>query len=125
MPHAALVQQVDANGNSPTFPTGGGGQTISPVQGTLTDKSGTITSGSTSQVASAVNANRKYLLLENPTTASEPLYFNFTTAASTSASGSYSLAPGGSFVMETTFITTEAVNVTATTTGHAFVCKEA
>jgi hypothetical protein len=87
-----------------------------------------LTTANASQPVAAANPARKALYIENPTTAAEPLYVNFTGAASDSTSGtnsSISLAPGGSYVDPPGFVTTEAVNVTSATAGHQFVCKEA
>lgn len=93
--------------------------------GTLTDRHGTITTGGTSQQIAAVNSNRKYLLIFNPPTATETLFINFTTAAAQDAT-SIPITPGGSFLMQApSFVSTEAVNAVAATTGHAFGCKEA
>jgi len=96
--------------------------TSNTPRGTYTDRSGTVTTGGSSQQIMAVNANRKSIIIENPIAATETLFFNFTSAASTT-SASIGLAPGGIY-SPTNFISTEAINVTATTTGHAFVAKE-
>ena len=95
------------------------------ISGTLTDRSGTVTTGGTSQQIAAANSSRKFLLIENPSNATEVLYVNFTTAASTTAKNSIELNAGGSIQLNAgTYITTEAVNVTAVTTSHAFIAKE-
>lgn len=96
--------------------------TSNTPRGTYTSRSGTVTTGGTSQQIMAVNANRKSIIIENPIAATETLFFNFTSAASTTTD-SIGLAPGGIY-SPTNFISTEAINVTATTTGHAFVAKE-
>jgi len=93
----------------------------SPVQGTLTDGSGTITTANTSQQVFAANPNRRYLLLQNISSAD--LWFNFTTAATT-AQPSLQLPSGASFVMEGSFVSTEAVNIIGGTAGQAFVAKQ-
>ena len=92
--------------------------------GTLTDGSGTVTTGGTSQQVFAADPNRHYLFCGNPRGAIEDLYINFTSAASTTDGKSIDLGPGGTFWFEDNFISTEAVNVTAAGTGHAFICKE-
>ncbi len=101
-------------------------EAVGPTRrGTLTDRSGTVATGGVSQTLAVANANRNYLLIENPTNATEPLYINFTNAAAVGGSSSISLAPGGSFTMiAPAFVSTELVTVTATTTGHAFTSKE-
>lgn len=97
---------------------------ITPVEGTLTDGSGTTSATpSTSTQIFASNANRKYLLIEN-VSATATIYINFTSAA-TAGAGSYSLLPGGSIVMETTFISTEAVNVLSTVASVPYTAKQA
>jgi len=93
----------------------------SPVQGTLTDGSGTITTANTSQQVFAANPNRRYLLLQNISSAT--LWFNFTTAATT-AQPSLQLTSGASFVMESSFVSTEVVNIIGGTAGQAFVAKQ-
>lgn len=92
-------------------------------RGTLTDRSGTITSGGTAQSLAGSNASRKYLLIVNPITATEPLYVNFTTTA-VAGSPSIGLNPGDSFVMENGFVSTEAISVIAATTSHTYTAKE-
>jgi hypothetical protein len=96
----------------------GGGIT----RGALTDGSGTIATGGASQQVFAAAPTRSYLMCQNPTTATEPLFVNIGAAASTAA-GSIELGPGGSFDFSHNFIPTGAVNVTAATLGHRFVCK--
>jgi len=90
-------------------------------QGTLIDRSGTITTANTSQQLAPANPNRRYLLIQN--NSSSPLWFNFTAAATTSQP-SIQLAAGQGFVMENGFISTEAVNIIGGTAGQAFTAKE-
>jgi hypothetical protein len=93
--------------------------------GVLTDRSGTVTTGGTSQQLAPANSNRKYLFIENPTTATEALYINFTSAASTAGNSSISISPGGSLTMTAaTYVSQEAVTVTAATSAHGFTAKE-
>lgn len=111
---------VDVNGN---LCSSGTTTTTAPI-GTLTDRSGTITAGTTAQTLAPVNASRKYLFVENPCAATESLWINFTTAAVRSQP-SIELAACGSFLMQSpNFISTELISVNATTTGHAFIAKE-
>lgn len=100
-----------------------------PTQGTLTDRSGTITTGGTAKQLMAANANRKYLLIQNPSTAAgqeiataESLWINFTTNATT-ARPSIEVVSGGSIVMDK-FVSTELISVNAATAGHAWIAKE-
>ena len=102
----------------------------SPVQGTLTDRSGSITTGGTAQTLAPANTNRRYLLIQNPLSATtqgiataESLFINFTTTA-VAGPPSIELAPGDIFVMEGFSVSTELVSVIAATTGHKWAAKE-
>lgn len=112
-PVQEYVCLVDSSGNAIVPPV---------TQGTLTDKSGTITLGGTAQTLAAANSSRKYLLVVNDDPA-ELLWINFTTAA-VASQPSIPIGPRGSFVMEGDFISTELVSVIAATTSHAFTAKE-
>jgi len=91
--------------------------------GPLTDLSGTVTNGTTSQQVAPLTLYRKYILIQNPVGATETLFFNFGAAASV-AGGSIGLAAGQIYERAgPTFVPTDAINVTATTTGHAFTIK--
>jgi hypothetical protein len=92
--------------------------------GIWTDRSGTITLGGTSQVLAASNIERIRLYVLNPASANESIFVNFTDNASTSALGSLELTPGSYYDTDGGPVTFEAINVTAPTTGHAFVAKE-
>lgn len=91
--------------------------------GQLTDGSGS-TSGtpSTSTQIFAANQNRKYLLIQNLST-TLTIYLNFTSAA-TASTGSYALGPLGSLVQEASFVSTEIVNVLATSASVNFTAKQ-
>jgi hypothetical protein len=88
--------------------------------GTLTNLSGSITTGGTSQTLSTAKS-RKYFFVQNLSSAN--LYINFTSAAS-AAAGSILLLPNASFVMEGTAISSELITVFGATTGQAFTAKE-
>lgn len=91
--------------------------------GILTDGSGTIATGGTAQAVFAAKPNRRYLLIQNNSTG--PLWINFTTEA-VAGQPSIQLSSGGTaFVMETGFVSTEAVSIIGATTGQAFTAKEA
>jgi hypothetical protein len=96
--------------------------TMLPSAGTLNDKSGTITTGDTAQTLAVVNADRRYLFIQNVDT-SEDLWINFTTAA-VKDEPSIKIEAGGSFTMEGSFVSTELVSVIAATTGHKWTAKE-
>lgn len=94
--------------------------------GTFTDRSGTVATGGTSQVLAAYNPSRKVLVIQNPSAQTESLFINFSSSASTSDGKSIELAPGEHFIMDAFgFLTWEAVNVTAATSSHPFMAKEA
>lgn len=99
-------------------------QATTGVRGSVIDGSGTLTTGGTSQQVFPANAGRYYVMCQNPITATETLFVNFGSAASTSG-GSYELAAGGSITFDSNFIPAGTVNVNAATTGHRFVCKTA
>lgn len=88
--------------------------------GTLTDRSGTITLGGTSQQAAAANASRRYLLIQNVSTGD--LWVNFGTAA---VVGQPSILIKANGAYEPVFIPTGTVNIIGATTAQAFAMKEA
>jgi hypothetical protein len=91
--------------------------------GTLIDRSGT-TSGtpSTSTTVAAANPSRKYFIIQN--LGASNIYVNFTSAANTTSSILLA-ASGGSFVMESSFVSTEAITVLSAGTSVAYMAKEA
>ena len=95
---------------------------VSGASGALTDVSGTITTGGTSQVLQAAQTTRKYIMIQN--ISSGNLYLNFTSAATT-GEGSYELLPNGVFTMEGNFVSNEAINIIGATSGQAFTAKVA
>lgn len=96
--------------------------TTAPTSGALTDKSGTITTGGTAQTAAAANTARKYLLIQNPSTAPGSLWFSTVTTA-VAASPSVELVPGASYESGL-FCPTGAVSIIGATTGQAFTARE-
>lgn len=80
--------------------------------------SGTITAGGVSQVGLGSNQFRRYLLIQNPSTAGESLFI--ATGSTAASATTVELLPGQSLVFETAFLVTAAVNVFAATTGHRF-----
>ncbi len=89
--------------------------------GTLTNRSGSITTGGTAQQLMAANSSRKYLFVQN--ISSGDLWINFTTTA-VQDQPSLKLASGASFFMEGTFVSTELISIIGATTGQKFVAKE-
>lgn len=99
------------------------GQLVSvPASGALTDRSGTITLGGTSQQLMAANAARRYLFVQN--VSAGDLWVNFGVAAA-QAQPSVKIATNGTFIMDGSFVSTEAVNIVGATTAQAFTAKEA
>lgn len=84
----------------------------------LSELSGTITTGGTSQLVQAAT-QRQYLLVHNPTTATEPLLVRFGGAAA--ATNAVSLAPGGTLTFETGVVPGQSLNLNAATAGHVFI----
>lgn len=106
---------VDADGLQLVRATG--------ASGAVTDGSGTIASGGDSQSLFAINANRRYLFIQNLDDA-EDLWINFTDDADIDTEGSIRLGPWAAFESGN-FVSTEAVKINAATTSHKFTAKEA
>lgn len=108
---------------------GGGTLTAVATKGSVGDGSGSVTTGGTSQVVFGTSSTRSFLRCQNPSVAlsgvaAESLFINYTTAASTTAVNSEELVNGASVTFDGTAIPTSAINITAATTGHKFVCKQ-
>lgn len=93
-----------------------------PAQGTLTDRSGTITVNNTSQQLAAANAARKYLYVRNTTSPASRMWINFTNDA-TQAQPSVPLESGEWYESGPGFVTTEKVTIIGAI-GALFVGKE-
>lgn len=84
-----------------------------------------ITTGGTSQLVFNYNPSRRVIMIENPTTATEPLYCNLNAPASLTLGNSFSLAAGQSFYQsQPNFVTKATINCNATTSAHVFMAKE-
>jgi len=94
-----------------------------PLRVSITDKSGTLTTGGTAQTAAAARNQRAFLLIQNPENETENLFFSVDTTA-VADSPSISLAPGDGVIFDQV-VPTGAVSVIAATTGHQFTVKEA
>jgi len=94
---------------------------VTPGRGAVTNRSGTITAGGTAQTLAAVNASRKYLIIQN--VSAGDLWINFTTTAIV-GQPSVKIGPDASFVMEASFVSTELISIIGATTGQAFAAKE-
>jgi hypothetical protein len=112
---------VDTDGKISGLPVAISGSIA--VKGALTDRSGTITTGGAAQQLAAANSNRNYFLIQNPSAATESLWFRFGTGAVV-GEPSIELTPGNGFVMDGNYVETELISVIAATTGHTFTAKE-
>ena len=96
---------------------------IRPANGALTDNSGTTSAtANTSTQIMGVNYARKYLLIQN--TSGNTMWINFTSAATTTQP-SIELLAGGSLVQESSFVSTEAVNVICSVASQTYTAKQA
>ena len=114
-PQVSLPERIHENGDG-TY------SRLSSVRGGITDRSGTIATGGTSQQVVATNTGRAYLLLQNPSAASGSLWFNFG-AAATQASPSVEMLPGATYTWEGSFVPNSQVTITGAQ-GLAYTCKE-
>lgn len=92
--------------------------------GELTDRSGSITAGGTSQEVAATNENRSYLLIQN--VSSGDIWVDFDTPA-VADQPSIKLIPNASIEFSasgTGFVPSGTINVLATLVGQKFVVKE-
>lgn len=94
----------------------------------ITDGSGLVATGATSQQVFAADSARAYLFVQNPNAtlsgvASESCFVNIGAAASSTAANSYEIANGGSLTFDGNAIPWQAVNITCPTTNHKFVAK--
>jgi hypothetical protein len=119
--HATGTTILNPDGTTASFSSGAAAPTV--TRGALTDGSGTVTTGGTSQQVFASLTTRSYLMCQNPTSATETLFVNIGVAAST-AGGSIELAPGSSITFSNNFIPTGTVNLTAATAAHRYLCKQ-
>lgn len=121
---ATLGAKTSALSTSVVLATDQAAVPIKSGNGTLTDNSGsTSATVSTSTTLMAINAARKYLLIQNLSTTAT-IYINFTSAASATAA-SIALLPLGAFVQESGFVTTELVTVLSATASVPYAAKQA
>ncbi len=107
------------------------GQTSSGIAATFVNRSSTIAAGGTSQQLAAANTNRRRIIIYNPPDAAgqgiavaESIYINFTTAAGINDGTSIELTPGSWWDSGIGPISTEQINVNATTISHKYIAKE-
>lgn len=100
---------------------GGGSVTVQGSNGGLTDISGSITVGGTSQQLAAANSSRRYLFIQNVSV--NLLWIDFGVAA-VEDSPSIKLNPNASFTMDGTFISKDQINIIGPITGRKWTAKE-
>ena len=99
---------------------------VTSVGGQNGNASGSITTGGTSQLGSNFDLTTAFLILQNPSSETLPLYYSFVGLASTSGTCP-ELAPGQALILDGTYFPSgasgvQSVHVNATTTGHKYVC---
>lgn len=114
-----LGQKTMANSVPVVFASDQSAVTILPSRGSITHTAFTATG--VSQVALAANANRKYLIIHNPSTVI--MWFAFGIPATT-AFPSIKITSGATFTMESSFICTQSVNVIRNTSNVDFSIME-
>lgn len=116
---AIITAPVGTCATCVSIPTSAGAS--SPLAST--NISGTVTTGGTFQQVLAQNSSRKGCLIENPTTATEALYIYASASGTASTTNAFSISPGSAFSCSSAGGTVigDAVQVSATTTGHVFV----
>ena len=91
-------------------------------QAAITEKGIDLASGGTAEVIAAANGDRRYLLIQNRDSA-EVMYVGVGVTAVADES-SILLEAAQSFVMEGSFVSTDAISVLAATTNHQILCLE-
>lgn len=116
------VSILNSDGTVCNFGPGGNCSGAAVASLTTTNGSGAIATGGTFQSILAASSTRKGCLIQNPTTASEPLYVYFGANASATTANAITLAPGGAVNCAVGLgVATDNVSATATTTSHAYV----
>lgn len=115
------VVVVDSSDNVIDSFGGGGSSTALPTRGSPINRSGSITTGGTSQQLAAVKADRVHFEFQN--ISDEDQYINFD-AAAVADSNSFKIVPGGSYNNPPQFCPNGTITVIGATTGKKFVAKE-
>jgi len=112
------VQLEDNSGNpiTPTNPI----PTSKVTRGNLTDRNGSITQANVSQQIAPANPNRNYFVFQNVSDTDMSLDFGIPAIIGTS----FLVIAKASFVMEDSFISTQAINVICASQGKAYASKE-
>jgi hypothetical protein len=98
------------------------------IRASVTDLSGTVTSGGVSQVAIAASRNYLMIFIQNLSDQTESLFVNAPGQAKVNNVGngyaSWELLPGSSLEFRIPGpMPVDAISVTAATAGHPFICK--
>lgn len=91
------------------------------IRGALTDRNGSITQANLSQQVAPANLTRNYFIFQNVSDTDMSLDFGIPAIIGTS----FLVIAKASFVMEDSFISTQAINVICASQGKAFAAKEA
>lgn len=97
------------------------GMPVSVAKGTLTDRSGTITTGGTAQQLAAANASRAGFSVQNLSSAD--LWIN-TLGTAAASQPSIKLASGVYFETPAGYGAVGAISIFGATTGQAFAARE-
>ena len=107
-----------------SLPAISGTVTANPSNGSLTTRFGSVTTANTAFATSAVtNANRKYLLIQNVTTASNVITVGIGFTPTTTQG--IQLSSGAGLTFEGSYIPTGAVNLLSSVTASCFTILEA
>jgi hypothetical protein len=96
--------------------------TVAPTTATLTDCSGSITTGGTAQTLMASNTSRTYFLIQNTSLYDE--WISFTGTAGLASAGSYRLQRYGVWVSDPGTVSTGAISIWGSTTGQTFSASQ-
>ena len=107
------------------------GQVTTGFGESFTDRSGSITTGGTSQTLMSSNNQRRRFIVCNPATPTgqnitpaESIFINFTSAAGVNNGTALEILPGSWYDSGIGIVTPEAITINAATTGHVFIAKE-
>jgi hypothetical protein len=96
-----------------------GREEVGPITGELIDRSGTITTGGSSQTVAAANFDRSYLSFQNHS--DTDMWLNYGIPA---VAGQPSIKVAAGMNYTPAFVDQRALNVLCADTGKAFTCKE-
>ena len=118
-----VIVGLAPSGDFVPLAAGASGALETQARGALTENSGTIASGGTSQLAAASNPDRRYFVLQNVSAAD--LWFTFGVAAAVQDQPSIKLVAGAFYENPPHFCPIGAVKIIGAITGQAYTCKEA